>query len=411
MSDSGKVASFALSLLLVACGARGGLEVGGFSDAPDARGGPEPNTKACFTDLAAGGTSVCALRSDGALYCWGNNTAGQLGLPLLAGARQIRPPTRVEALAGVEAVSMGGEFGCAKTPDGLHCFGRDDFGQVGDGIQAVFGGTALVEGLPADLTGFSAGGTHACAIDSLSRLHCWGNNGWGALGFGFVSSPDLAGIDHAQHVVALENVSAVAAGEVHTCAVEGSTALYCWGGRASEPSYPSAGPPYPIFIADFPSPVRKIEAGNEFACAIGDDGILRCWGKNGWSVLGDGTNDHHETPAPIAGVDMAIVDVACSFEHACAAAADGSVFCWGINRGGALGRDPSIGENPEPFPQRVPGIEGRAVEVAIGYGFSCARTQEGEVWCWGNQDFGQLGALLENPIDRPTPGRVSLPCP
>jgi alpha-tubulin suppressor-like RCC1 family protein len=399
----------ALASLVAACGARSSLDVGGTTGAPDAGVDAGPESRVCFTELAARGTAVCALRWDGVLYCWGNNVAGQLALPMTA--ENLRPPTLVSALDGVEAISMGGEFGCARTRDGLFCFGRDNFGQVGNGPDTAPGAPAQVEGLSAKPIAVSAGGTHACAIDDHANLHCWGNNGWGQLGLGFHSDPSDPGVDRAEHVVALENVTAVAAGEVHTCAVVGGTAIYCWGGRASEPSYPSPGPPAPVFIAESPVPILEIEAGEEFACGIDGDGVLRCWGKNAWAVLGDGTTEDHATPATVVGVDGRIVDVAGSFNHACAAAEDGDVFCWGTNQGGALGRDSSVGANPDPFPRSVAGIGGRAVEVAVGYGFSCALTSDGAVWCWGNQDFAQLGVVLDAPEDHPAPRRVDLPCP
>jgi len=195
----------------------------------------------------------------------------------------------------------------------------------------------------------------------------------------------------------MAGIQLVAAGDVHTCAAAASVALYCWGGRAS--------PASPVFVSAIVPAARKLAAGNDFACAITTEDALACWGTNGYVTSGEGK------PAPVTGLQGPIADVACGWGHACAATSDGSVLCWGLNRRGALGRDPKVGPNPDLVAQRVAGIAGHAIGVAVGLDFSCTVTAEGEVWCWGSQDFAQLGVVSGDPEDSPTPRRVALECP
>lgn len=358
----------------------------------------------CFTQLASGGSSACAVREDGALYCWGNNVAGQLGF---VNDRNPVTPTRVDALVDVRAVDMGGEFTCAATHAGLHCFGRNNFGQLGRLGSAPSNPRPVVDGAPTDLAALSTGGTHGCAIDTHATLYCWGNNGWGELGIGTVGTTGSPGVHQASYV-ALDRVTAIAAGEVHTCAVVNHTAVYCWGGRSDQPTYPSPGPSSPVFVADLPSPVVRLTAGNEFACAVGADGVARCWGAGGYGTLGDGTLSVRDAPEPIVDVGVPLVAIDGAWWHVCAVGDEGSVFCWGTNGFGELGFAPTAGDSIAPAPQRVPGID-NAIDVNVSSYASCALTDEGEVWCWGRQDFGVTGTT--SATIQPTPTRVPLPCP
>jgi alpha-tubulin suppressor-like RCC1 family protein len=386
---------FVACLALPACGARSALEPGESGGSPGAR--DAGTSTRSFVAIAARGSSACALRADGALFCWGNNASAQLGM-VTSGIAVA--PTRVDALEKVLALSLGGEFGCAQTAAGLLCFGHNNFGQIGAGDVIGSRLPSLVDGLPSELRGFSAGGTHACAVDVRGALYCWGNNGWGEIGIGFASGTDTSYSVSRPARVELGNVSAVAAGEVHTCAVVDGGELYCWGGRASEPSYPSPGPPLPVARGSVP-PLRKIVAGNEFTCAVSENGWVGCMGPNA-SVSGAA-----ELSA-VDGLSSQMVDVACGWEHACAVAGDGSVWCWGMNRRGALGRDPTHGDNFDPVPRRVSGIPGHAIAVAVGTDFSCVLAEDSTVWCWGSQDFAQLGVVREHPVDSPSPTRVPL---
>jgi alpha-tubulin suppressor-like RCC1 family protein len=394
----------ALCFALCGCGSRSPLDQNGATDSPDSAGdaGTRVEPLGCFTKVEAGSSSACALRRDGALFCWGNNARGQLGVITRT---IVLEPTRVDTLENVLDVSLGGEFGCALTGDGLHCFGHNNFGQVGAGHTGSSSLPHRVEGLSGELLAFSAGGTHACAVDTNRNLHCWGNNGWGELGLGFVSNEADSYAVNQPAPVNLPGVTHVAAGEVHTCAAQAGVSLYCWGGRASEPAYPSPGPSSPVQGGLFVPPIRKLAAGDEFACVITNDGAPACSGANAYTSPGGATSN------PVAGVDTPVVDVACAREHACVATKSGAVLCWGANRKGALGRDPNTGDDPDPVARQVAGIEGHAIGVTVGSDFSCALTREGDVWCWGSQDFGQLGVVSDRPVDSPTPRRVDLECP
>ncbi len=143
-----------------------------------------------------------------------------------------------------------------------------------------------------------------------------------------------------------------------------------------------------------PAPVRgltnadQLVSGFSHECALTTEGRVRCWGSNSYGQLGAGTAyvPHlAETVEPLPhATRVALGDL-----HACALTDDGGlVYCWGDNDRGQLGDRPRGPQAPAP----VPGIRD-AVDVACGFMFSCARLRGGAVRCWG--DVKDVGDLLE----------------
>jgi hypothetical protein len=130
--------------------------------------------------LAAGGAHTCAV-TEAAVFCWGANSIGQLGLP--PGEAELAP-TRLPALGKVAEVSLGHEHTCARFQDGsLLCWGANDFGQLGDGTEVSRHAPAPVRGLPA-VRQAGLGDYHSCALTVDGKAYCWGRNDFGQLGDG-----------------------------------------------------------------------------------------------------------------------------------------------------------------------------------------------------------------------------------
>ncbi len=203
--------------------------------------------------VSAGGQHTCALLDDTTLRCWGANSFGQLGL----GDTDSRGRTAdsmgdalpaVDLPSGVVWVAAGGEHTCAVLDDGaLHCWGLNDFGQLGLGDIANRGDSADETGLTTqvDLGGdavarVATGSAMSCALLSDGEVTCWGNNTEGELGSG-----DLIDLgDHPTETPILDRVSLptdrtvidLAVGphdlRVHVCAHLDDATMTCWGGNA-----------------------------------------------------------------------------------------------------------------------------------------------------------------------------------
>lgn len=131
---------------------------------------------------------------------------------------------------------------------------------------------------------------------------------------------------------------------------------------------------------------KRVANGPNHACAIAQDGTLWCWGANGSGQLGRGSTSDAEHPAPVRGMS-GVVDVAVGELHTCAVTGDGAVWCWGDGSDGRTGTEADFRQTT---PIKLGGINGAAA-ITAGAEHTCARTTSGQAWCWGSNATGQLG--------------------
>ncbi|HTL38519.1 MAG TPA: hypothetical protein VL326_35560 [Kofleriaceae bacterium] len=139
---------------------------------------PDAQTTRIWRSITTGITHTCAIRTDGSLWCWGANYAGQAGAPYEVFDAAPQPVGN----ATWTQVTAGHYRTCGVQTDGsLWCWGHNAFGQLGDG-------TVTITNLPRQVAGAwqqaSAGADHTCALRSDHSLWCWGGNDYGQLGDG-----------------------------------------------------------------------------------------------------------------------------------------------------------------------------------------------------------------------------------
>ena len=255
----------------------------------------------------------------------------------------------------------------------------------------------------------AAGARFSCAIIRGGAVRCWGINDSGQLGYGNTrdigdnETPASAGpVDLGGH-----KAVAIAAGFYHACALLDNGWVRCWGqGSAGQLGYgntnnigddetPAAAGP-----VDLGGKAVAITAGGFHTCAILDNGRVRCWGLNWRGELGVGNTNNigvYETPASVAPVNLGrkAVAITAGGSHTCAILDNGQVRCWGLNNFGQLGygntRD--IGDNEAPAsvaPVKL-GKGRKAVAITGAYRHTCALLDNRSVRCWGVAGSGQLG--------------------
>jgi alpha-tubulin suppressor-like RCC1 family protein len=333
------------------------------------------------SNLDAGtGHSCVTLR--GVLYCWGDNTRGQLGLGDTTSREQ---PTRVGLLGDWAAVAAGGTHSCALRSDGsVYCFGANDIGQLGIVGLAQSLEPAKVT-LPSAVTVIVTEVNHVCVITTDDALVCWGENIEGEIGQGdappFVSqfAPIEVGTDH--------DWIAVDTGQGDTCGLRGAGDLYCWGRNSSSQLGLGDGGPEqtrtPTRVGD--ATYSHIHAGQDHTCGIRTDGSLYCWGLNQSGNLGTGDRVAHSSPIQI-GDKLDWTEISLDTFHTCAIDSAQHLFCWGRNVEGQLG----VGDNDDRLSPALVSGEG-FVGVAVGRFHTCALKADDSVWCAGANDTGQLG--------------------
>jgi alpha-tubulin suppressor-like RCC1 family protein len=302
-----------------------------------------------WTTVSAGVTLTCARRTTGQLYCWGLDTAGQLGNgPGTTGTQAS--PTLVVGGTTWTSVTTGATHACGRRTNGrLYCWGSDFSGQLGDGPAGGTTRTApvAVAGGITDWTATTAGDAHTCARRSTGRLYCWGSDGAGQLGDGAASTGRVA-----PQLVAggFTDWTAVDAGQEHTCGRRATGRLYCWG----DDEFGQLGDGGPNGSQTVPSLVpgpgwRSVSAGTDHTCGIRTTRRLYCWGEDAFGRLGNGTSVADTvTPGPAFGGDTDWAAVAAGGAHTCARITSGRLFCWGYDNDGAVGNGPTVGHQESP---------------------------------------------------------------
>jgi len=349
--------------------------------------------------VATGGDHTCALTTAGGVLCWGLNSSGQLGDG--TGAQRLTP-TAVNGLAtGVAAVAAGISHTCAVTGSGaVWCWGSNSYGQLGDGTTTNSLVPLTVTGLASGVVAVAVGGYHTCALMSAGDVQCWGRNTYGQLGDGTTTTRGTPA-----DVTGLSGTAAmVTAGTNYTCALTSAGAVQCWGSN----SYGQLGDgtttdrSTPVIVTGLASGATSVAAAWAHTCAITDAGAAFCWGLNTSGQLGDGTTTARTTPVPVVGLAGGLTAIAGGWYHTCALTSGGTVQCWGFNNNGQLG-DGTLSNRSTPI--TAIGCAADSSTVASGYGHTCAVTSAGAVRCWGGNGYGQLGDGTVT--DRHTPVAVA----
>lgn len=283
--------------------------------------------------LDVGGFHACVLRA-GAALCWGLNDVGQLGDN--SGSDQFTPVPVLGLGSGVSAVSAGGVHSCAVQNGGLFCWGHNFAGQLGDGSEQRRFAPVAVSGLGSGVsqvaTSFAA---HTCAISDLGGLTCWGANDRGQLGDGSntrrLTPSNVSGLG--------TGVRQVALGLEHSCALDSSGGVRCWGSNDNFQlgQLDVVDRLSPVAVPGLSQGIRQIALGNSHTCVLSDAGAVSCFGRNDAGQIGDGTSLQRAVPAPVSGLQGSVVSIAAGAEHTCAVLQDGAVKCWGSNYSGQFG--------------------------------------------------------------------------
>ena len=250
------------------------------------------DSKVAFAAISAGGDHSCALGARGTAFCWGMNYYGQLGTGTLENA-----PSPVALATGERFASVfaGLWHSCALALDGAAwCWGGNDFGQLGNG---KLGGASLA---PVKVSGrqrftsMDSRVSHACGITSAGETHCWGRNDFGQLGDGTSEQPTRP-----VRVLGGVAFTTVATGGHHTCALDAGGAAWCWGnnewGQLGDNTLNSSNVPVRVHGTQR---FQSLTAGNNVTCGTTSAGEAWCWGSSHYGMLGNGQSGW-DTVSPV----------------------------------------------------------------------------------------------------------------
>jgi len=358
-------------------------------------GGQCVATTAYVTSLASGDWHSCGLRPQGSVKCWGRNQIGQLGSGSLS-SYQAWPQDTAVITTG-SGLTSAYEQTCALLADGsARCWGYNGHGELGDGTEDNAATPSPTKVLT-DTVSIAMGESHACALLADGQVMCWGNNDYGQLGDGTTEAKSQP----VEAVVGLTEVSAIAAGDGHSCAIRSGGRVLCWGRN-------DAGQLGIGLTQEFHVPVevvggdaglwmaRRVAAGGRYTCAVKTDGTAACWGHNSHGQLGRGNTVGSTVPVSVKSL-TGIRDLVAGGNFTCAALENQSAQCWGYNGHGQLG-DGSTTQRKTPVEV---GNLAKVRFVAVGDSHSCAYQSDDTIWCWGRNNYGQLGNGSTNPWTSP----------
>jgi alpha-tubulin suppressor-like RCC1 family protein len=265
------------------------------------------------------------------------------------------------------------------------------------------GSASVAVSLPPGFASVVTGGAHTCALKANGAASCWGRGESGQLGVPVpttMCTTDGGSFPCSMIPIAVQGglvFAQLAGGGAHTCGLTSDGTPHCWGsnanGQLGDNSTTNRDAPVAVATA---LKFSRIDAGAQHTCALTSDGRAYCWGRNNRGQLGDGTTTLRSAPvAVVGGLTMQrIAAGGLSFGHTCALVTGGDVYCWGDNERGQLG----IGTGgtvadltPHPEPVKVGGgLTFTAVTAGLGR-HTCGLTSTGGGYCWGENAFGALG--------------------
>jgi len=257
-----------------------------------------------ITQVAAGVMSSLALRSDGTVWAWGANGAGQLGRGTITDHEVT--PARVAVLNHVTRISAGRGFALALRSDGIvFAWGLNGSGQLGNGTTTDSSKPVKIAGL-SQVTGIAAGWDSAVAIESssisaLTSVWTWGANDQGQLGDGTLaehSTPErVTGIP--------ASVRGVSAGVRYAMVLGADGSVWGWGENITGElgvAHEGNAVTRPVNAIAAGSGITQLAAGGGHVLALKSDGTVLAWGFNSFGQLGNGTTAQVGGPGPVTGL-------------------------------------------------------------------------------------------------------------
>jgi alpha-tubulin suppressor-like RCC1 family protein len=253
------------------------------------------------------------------------------------------------------------------------------------------------------VSAIAAGNFHSLALKNDGTVWTWGSNSLGQLGNGNYADSNVP-----VQVSNIAGVVAIAGGDAHSLALKNDGSVWSWGDNLGG----QLGNGTSILKSNVPVQVSSltgviaIAAGAYHSLALKNDGTVWAWGDNGFGQLGNGTNIvKSNVPVQVSSL-TGVIAIAAGTYHSLALKNDGTVWAWGYNNYGQLGNGSNIFYSNVPV--QVSSLTGVIAIAAMGSSHSLALKNDGTVWAWGANGYGQLG--IGNYTDKNVPVQVTGMC-
>jgi alpha-tubulin suppressor-like RCC1 family protein len=331
--------------------------------------------------IAAGYWHTVAVKSDGSVWTWGNNSDGQLG----TGDYITRTvPAKVTPIKSVIAVAAGDYHTLALRNDGtVWSWGYNNYGQLGDGTVNVASDTPILVKNLSGIISIAAGAGHSIALRNDGTVWAWGNNIDGQLGNGSTVNSNLP-----VQVSGLSGMTAISAGWLHSVALRSNGTVWAWGANSDgQLGNNTLITPQttPAQVSNL-SGVTAIAAGGYHTVSLKSDSTVWTWGKNDNGQLGNGTIFQSSLPVEAMALN-GVTAIAAGGAYTVALKSDFKVWMWGNDSYYTM---PFIGSVNSSTPVEMVGIS-NAYKIAAGYFHTIIMKSDSSVNACGYNNAGQLG--------------------
>ena len=370
-----------------------------------------------IVQTANGSGYSLALASDGTVYAWGQNNYGQLGNGTTTDSNvPVAVKTVGTPMEGKKIIQVSTKvwYSLALASDGtVYAWGLNGSGQLGDGTITHSSTPVAVKtiGTPMEgktIVGIAAGASHSLALASDGKIYVWGGNAYGQFGNGVTTTSSVVPVAvktvgtpmEGKQIVQVSN-----SGGAHMLALASDGTVYAWGGngdgRLGNGTTNNSNVPIAVKTTGTPmdgKTITQIAAGGGHSLALASDGTAYGWGLDGNYQIGSpGAVDKSIPNEVTIPAGKAIVQIAAGFLHSLALASDGTIYSFGGNNYGQLGRSTSTSNPhsivfPAPVETASTPMNGKTiVQVAAGSYHSFALASDGTMYAWGWNEHGQAG--------------------
>lgn len=344
-----------------------------------------------YQSVGSGYVHSCGLTTDGRVFCWGSNDAGQLGNGKIGGLELL--PTQVVGLKDVIQLSVGMGHSCAlKKSRDVVCWGYGAFGNLGNNSKETSGSPVQVSNLT-DVASISTGRFNSCAVTNSGDLYCWGSD---VTSYREVETgaPFERETLVPTKVPGMINISSVTLSSFHLCALTKTGDVFCLG-RNDIGQIPGAATAIVVSAVQVPvEKSRKLSAGSGHICSLTVGNDVVCWGYGKFGQTGLSEKPDLSLPTKISGLSK-ITDISSGRFHSCALDGAGKVLCWGNNSYGQLGNGSTV-DSSEPVVTTGTLSTTKLGGMSVYSSHTCTVSKSGDFQCWGYGEWGQLGVGDKN---------------
>ncbi|MCL2787631.1 MAG: Ig-like domain-containing protein [Micrococcales bacterium] len=397
-------------VLVVGLGAVCAPTVGAIPPASPMEGTPRGETKVSgvtptpgFSAIAAGSGTGYGLGEDGGIWAWGYNGSGQLGNGTTTNSYR---PVRVQVASGTlprfTAIAARGTTGYGLGEDGrVWAWGEGHNGQLGNGTTTSSLRPVRVQAASGTLPRFTviaAGDFTGYGLSEDGDIWAWGLNGFGQLGNG-----DTTDSSRPVRVRAASGTlpffTAIAAGGYTGYGLSENGDIWAWGynnsGQLGNGTTTNSSRPVRVQAASGTLPrFTAIAAGGTTGYGLSENGDIWAWGYNNSGQLGNGINTNSSRPVRVqssSGTLPRFTAIAAGGSTGYGLSEDGGIWAWGSNSFGQLGNGTTTNSSRPVRVQAASGTLPRFTAIAAGGSSGYGLSEDGGIWAWGDNGSGQLG--------------------